>query len=102
MELGDFKASLAGTEPPGGLGLPLQALWHAAKGDWDHAHRLAQREESEAGAWVHAYLHRVEGDAGNAAYWYRRAGRPVATGAAEDEWERIAAALLRTDARTRA
>lgn len=94
MRLAEFKASLTLDATPAGLGLPLQALWHAAKGDWNRAHELAQTEESEASAWVHAYLHRVEGDGGNTAYWYRRAGKPIATDPHQDEWERIAAALL--------
>jgi hypothetical protein len=94
MQLAEFKASLMTDAAPAGLGLPLAALWHAAKGDWDRAHELAQAEESQAGAWVHAYLHRVEGDRRNAAYWYRCAGKPIATDPHQDEWERIATALL--------
>jgi len=90
----DFKASLAGTAPAPQLGAPLAGLWWAAKGDWDQAHKLVQDESSAEAAWVHAYLHRVEGDLGNAGYWYRRAGRPVADDAVEAEWERIAGALL--------
>lgn len=71
----------------------LRALWWAHRGDWVQAHRLVQDEGGTDAAWVHAWLHRVEGDAGNAAYWYRRAGRPVETGPPSDEWRRIAAAL---------
>ena len=59
------------------------------------AHRLVQDESSNDAAWVHAYLHRVEGDLGNAGYWYRRAGKPVAKGSLDEEWGAIAAALLR-------
>jgi hypothetical protein len=90
----DFKASLAGTSPAPQLSAPLAGLWWAAKGDWDQAHKLVQDDPSADAAWVHAYLHRVEGDLGNAGYWYRRAGRPAADDAVEAEWERIAAALL--------
>jgi hypothetical protein len=72
----------------------LAALWQDAKGDWETAHRLAQDIDGPDGAWVHAYLHRKEGDAGNAAYWYRRAGRPVARGGIPQEWEAIVDALL--------
>lgn len=93
-DLDAFRASLAGTGPPAGLDGALGALWHAAKGDWNQAHELAQAQEDEAGAWVHAYLHRVEGDESNAAYWYRRAGKPHARVALETEWEEIAHALL--------
>jgi hypothetical protein len=90
----DFKASLAGTAPAPDLGAPLAGLWWAAKGDWDQAHKIVQDEPGADAAWVHAYLHRVEGDLGNAGYWYRRAGGPPADDAVEAEWERIAGALL--------
>lgn len=90
----DFKASVAGVAPAPNLDAPLAALWWAAKGDWDRAHKIVQDEPGAEAAWVHAYLHRVEGDLGNAAYWYRRAGRPAADDAVEAEWERIAGALL--------
>jgi len=80
--------------PPTKLSLALQALWHDAKGDWDAAHKLVQDESSADAAWVHAYLHRVEGDLGNAGYWYRRANKPVATGSVGTEWELMVSALL--------
>ena len=95
MNTKTFRESLAGTSPPAGLAPPVAALWQAAKGDWDGAHRLVQDESSNDAAWVHAYLHRVEGDLGNAGYWYRRAGKPVAKGSLDEEWGAIAAALLR-------
>lgn len=75
--------------------LPLQALWKDAKGQWDEAHDLAQRAGSRDGDWVHAYLHRKEGDAANAGYWYRRAGRPIAEAPFETEWAGIVDDLLR-------
>jgi hypothetical protein len=90
----DFRASLSGAAPAATLAPPLAALWWAAKGDWDAAHRIVQDENTSDAAWVHAYLHRVEGDLGNAGYWYRQAGRPVAKDSLEAEWERIASALL--------
>jgi hypothetical protein len=90
----DFKASLSGASPAPQLDAPLAALWWAAKDDWDRAHKIVQDEETLHAAWVHAYLHRVEGDIGNAAYWYRRAERPQASGSLEAEWEAIASALL--------
>jgi hypothetical protein len=89
----DFKASLADTAPPASCTPALAALWWAAKGDWDAAHKIVQDESTREAAWVHAYLHRVEGDLGNAGYWYRQAGQPVAKGALDAEWERIASAL---------
>jgi len=90
----EFTATLTHASPPRGLAAPLAALWWARKGDWHRAHRLVQEEASPEAAWVHAYLHRLEGDRDNAAYWYRRAGRPCARGALEEEWSAITAALL--------
>jgi len=72
----------------------VRALWHDATGDWEGAHRVAQDIDTPEGAWVHAYLHRKEGDVGNAGYWYRRAGKPVASGSLDTEWDAIAEALL--------
>jgi hypothetical protein len=94
MTLSEFRASLADPSPPAGLAPALAALWRDGKGDWDGAHDLAQADEGGAGDWVHAYLHRKEGDAGNAAYWYRRARKPVARGALAQEWAEIVEALL--------
>jgi hypothetical protein len=94
MDLAAFRASLAGEAPPQGLGLALQALWWEAKGDWDKAHECAQAKEDMAGCWVHAYLHRREGDPDNAGYWYGRAGKPAARGALEEEWLVITESLL--------
>lgn len=64
-------------EPSDDISLCLKALWWVKKGDWEKAHDLAQEEGTVDGDWVHAYLHRYEGDIGNAAYWYNRAGKPV-------------------------
>ena len=94
MDWPSFTASLDDDAPPAGVSLAVQALWHDAQGDWDAAHRLAQQDEGRAGAWVHAYLHRKEGDLGNAAYWYRRAGRSPSQAPLDDEWKAIARALL--------
>lgn len=92
--MADFKATLSNAAPATGLAPPLAALWWAAKGDWDAAHKIVQEEDTPGAAWVHAYLHRVEGDLGNAGYWYRRAGQPVAKDSLEAEWERIVSALI--------
>jgi hypothetical protein len=94
MERQTFIDSLSEATPPSGLSLALQALWHDAKGDWDTAHERAQEQEDRTGAWVHAYLHRKEGDETNASYWYRRAGKPVATCSLEAEWAAIVDTLL--------
>ncbi len=87
----DFSATLSAGSPPPGISPALQALWYAAKGDWDTAHDITQPGGPELD-WVHAYLHRVEGDLGNAGYWYRRAGKPPAGVPLDEEW----AALVRT------
>ena len=72
-------------------------MWHDARGDWDRAHRLAQDVDTADGAWVHAYLHRKEGDLGNACYWYSKAHRAEATDDLRSEWTRIVATLLDTE-----
>ena len=92
--MAEFSASLSGAAPAPGVGAPLAALWWAAKGRWHEAHKIVQDEESADAAWVHAYLHRVEGDLGNAGYWYRRANKPAASGSLETEWDGIVSALL--------
>ena len=89
----ELRATLSNAAPAPDLAPPLQALWWAAKGDWNKAHQIAQDDESADAAWVHAYLHRVEGDLGNAGYWYRRAGQPVAKDGLDAEWERLVSAL---------
>lgn len=80
--------------PPAGAPGPLAALWHLARGDWHKAHETVQDDEGPEAAWVHAHLHRVEGDEGNAGYWYRRAGRPHARTSHDEEWNEIAGVLL--------
>jgi hypothetical protein len=95
MTFEDLAAAVQSATPlPATAPALVRALWHDATGDWDGAHRVAQDDESADGAWVHAYLHRKEGDIGNAGYWYRRAGKPVASGSLADEWRAIATALL--------
>ena len=93
MTPADFRASLSGTAPTSSLMPPLAGLWWAAKGDWDKAHRIVQDDPTREAAWVHAYLHRVEGDLSNAGYWYRQAGQPVAKDSLASEWERIVSTL---------
>ena len=94
MTIEEFKLSVADGKLPAGLSPALTALWQDARGDWEAAHRIAQEIDDKNGAWIHAYLHRKEGDASNAAYWYRRAGRPVPSDAVEDEWHRVVAELI--------
>ncbi|MBV9782757.1 MAG: hypothetical protein JO264_02960 [Acidisphaera sp.] len=92
MDLEAFRGSLSASAPPP-VGLPLQALWWAAKGDWDRAHKCAQEGEDADSCWVHAWLHRQEGDLSNAGYWYARAGRARSETSVEQEWTEIATAL---------
>jgi len=97
MSFAEFQQSVAaGTAPPEGAGGALQALWHDARGDWERAHTCAQEDRGRDGAWVHAYLHRKEGDVGNAGYWYARARRPVPAAGVTlaAEWADIARELL--------
>lgn len=94
MDLAAFRASLADAAPPAGLAPPLAALWWDARGDWARAHTIVMGAEGAGAAWVHAYLHRKEGDRANAGYWYRAAGRTMPEGSLDAEWEAIAAALL--------
>jgi len=94
MTLDDFRQSLTASEPPRGLTYALAGLWWDAKGDWTRAHESAQQDEGVEGSWVHAYLHRKEGDLGNAAYWYRRADKPVCREPLDVEWLGIVEGLL--------
>jgi len=93
VTLEQFRQSLASGAPPLN-DVALAGLWWDAKGDWTRAHESAQQDEGPAGAWVHAYLHRKEGDDSNARYWYSRAGKKPARVSFEQEWEEITAALL--------
>ena len=94
MEIDAFEESLIQPAPPAGLSPAVEALWHERHGAWDLAHKIAQDIPGPEGAWVHAYLHRREGDESNAAYWYRQAGKPVMRGSLDDEWRAMAEALL--------
>lgn len=94
MNVAEFEASLSGEAPPTGLSPSLEALWRARKDDWDGAHELVQADQSAEAAWVHAYLHRVEGDLPNAGYWYKRAGKPENTQPLEEEWKAVVTALV--------
>jgi hypothetical protein len=89
MDYDAFKATLSADQPPPGIGDLLRALWLDARGDFDAAHAIAQENETPAGAHLHAYLHRKEGDLPNARYWYQNAGVPVANGSLSAEWEAL-------------
>jgi hypothetical protein len=94
MQMGEFRDSVSGNEPPKGLTAPLEALWWDAKGDWARAHGLVDELETAEGMAVHAYLHRKEGVAWNADYWYRRAGRRFHRATLEEEWAALVEGLL--------
>ena len=94
MTLDAFKGLLDAPSPPSDLPPLLLALWHDARGDWAAAHKVAQAVDDADGAWVHAYLHRKEGDPFNAGYWYRRAGRPVCREPLTREWAEITEDLV--------
>lgn len=94
MTLDEFRATLGAAVPPASLPPSLEALWRIANDEWDAAHRLVQSGMGADGAWIHAHLHRIEGDLANASYWYRRAGRPVSEATLDEEWAEIASALL--------
>ena len=96
MNIETFSAALRDDAPPVGWSRALQALWHQGKGNWDRAHQLAQAQDDAEAAWVHAHLHRAEGDIANARHWYRRAGRQPSTVSPDEEFAAIAAALLAT------
>ena len=94
MTLDQFRSTLNESTAPATLSPELRAMWEDARGRWDAAHVIAQDIDTIVGAWIHAYLHRKEGDLSNAAYWYRRARQPIASDSLDAEWARIVSALL--------
>jgi hypothetical protein len=94
MNLESFMTSLSSRNPPAELNVYLLSLWYDGKGDWSKAHEIIQGMEDENGSWIHAYLHRKEGDLWNADYWYRKAGRSRPGSSLKEEWTNIIAALL--------
>ena len=94
MKFEEFQKSLEASSPPGKLSGYLQSLWYDEKGDWNRSHEIIQDIEDQTAAWIHAYLHRKEGDIGNADYWYRRAGKSRPDKTLEEEWKNIVEALL--------
>ncbi|MDJ1472228.1 hypothetical protein QNI19_29010 [Cytophagaceae bacterium DM2B3-1] len=90
----EFISSLSTSEPPSELNDALKALWYDGKEDWETAHNMAQVNNSPTNCWIHAYLHRKEGDSWNAQYWYTRAGKKMPQVSLKEEWEQIVKALL--------
>jgi hypothetical protein len=95
MNVEEFILTTSRDQPPAGLVAVLQALWHVRKGDWGRAHAIVQNHDDDLScAWVHAHIHRIEGDMGNAGYWYRRVGRQFETRGLEEEWKALVAHFL--------
>jgi hypothetical protein len=90
MTLSEFKNTFAQSKPMENWKPLLRALWFDGKGDWESAHDIAQDIHTVDGSWIHAYLHRKEGDDGNASYWYHRAGKTMPQVSLEKEWEQLA------------
>ena len=95
MTAREFRETVKGQFPPEGLGVPLAALWWDAKGEWVQAHGLVDELETPEGMAVHAYLHRKEGAASNAEYWYGRAGKGYHRDTLEAEWDALVEGLLK-------
>ena len=94
MNLTDFKKNIEAGTPPAGTSVYLKALWYDAKGDWQKAHELIHDLPDKTASWIHAYLHRKEGDLFNADYWYSKAGRKRPSLSLEEEWKQLVTALL--------
>lgn len=94
MNFEEFKTSLSSAQPPEKISHYLKALWYAGRDDWEASHNIAQEIHDKNGSWIHAYLHRVEGDTFNANYWYNKAGRRMPGYSLQQEWEEIVAALV--------
>lgn len=92
MTMDEFKSSAN----PKGFSVELEALWHDGKGDWNKSHEVIQDVNSKNAAWIHAYLHRKEGDLGNAQYWYSRAGKTMPGTSLDDEWRSLVEHFLRS------
>lgn len=95
MTLAEFKRLLDGESAPKGLSYQLEALWYDAKGNWEKSHEVVQDVNGKDAAWIHAYLHRKEGDLGNAQYWYSRAGKEMGKESLDKEWDVLVEHFLR-------
>lgn len=100
MTIEDFRRSVVEAAPPSDLSAPVAALWWDAKGDWRQAHNLVDELETKEGMAVHAYLHRKEGSASNANYWYGRAGQTFRRESFDQEWAALVEALLASESGT--
>jgi len=89
MTFEEFNSTLSSASPPDDLSVYLKVLWFDEKNDWNKAHEIAQDITDKSGSWLHAYLHRKEGDISNAGYWYRKAGKPMPAYSLKQEWKEI-------------
>ena len=94
MTFEEFSTSLSDANPPANLSVYLTAMWHDGKNEWDKAHDIIQDVNDKTAAWIHAYLHRKEGDVFNANYWYNRASRRMPGYTLQQEWEEVVKELL--------
>lgn len=94
MTYDEFILTIENDEQPPSLPLYLQALWYDAKDNWNKAHALIDSLDDKNSCWVHAYLHRKEGDISNAGYWYRRANKQISSATLQNEWKDITIRLL--------
>jgi hypothetical protein len=101
MTYEEFVASLSSDNPPAELSNLLKALWYDGKGDWDMSHTIAQDIHDKNGSWIHAYLHRKEGDIFNAGYWYRQAGKAEFAGSLHEEWASLVQTFLQVSGKYR-
>ena len=92
----EFTESLNIEVPPASWPSSLRALWYDAKGNWEASHDIAQEMHTDMGSWIHAYLHRKEGDKFNAGYWYRRANRPFPQKRLSEELEDLVTFVLKS------
>jgi hypothetical protein len=95
MNFEEFSQSLNAAAPPADVSVYLRSLWFDGKNDWDKAHDIIQDVNDKKAAWIHAYLHRKEGDVMNANYWYNRAGRRMPGYSLQQEWREISEELLK-------
>ena len=94
MNFDTFQKSLSDAAPPANASVYVQSLWYDGKGDWELAHELIQDLTDKTAAWIHAYLHRKEGDVWNANYWYTKAGQRMPGYSLEQEWEELVKSML--------
>ncbi len=94
MTFDEFKESLSHTAPPKNIPQNLLALWRDSTGSWDEAHKIVQKTSGFDGDWIHAYLHRKEGDLSNASYWYSRIGKILPQKSLNQEWEELVRHLV--------